>query len=428
MIIPIAVNDKIASLCGGRRCIVCDNSDYIVSFEFDSTWDKYETKTARFVYGGGHTDVVFNGNRCEVPVISNPGTVTIGVFSGNLSTSTGVKLTAIRSIRSSGGAPIPPTSAIYDQIMDKIAELGNIDPEKIAKAVQDYLAEHPLTAEDVGAVSEDELANAISTALAQAKESGEFDGAKGDPGADGADGITPHIGDNGNWYLGTTDTGKPSRGGKGAGMDVTGATVGQIVKISAVDDAGVPTAWLPVDMPSGGGRSEEWELVFKETIAADAQQYFRNVDSNGEPFELDEAFLIIQTMPFSEKTTLGGRAVGMRPTTRWGTDEITRISDGLEGGEQSTGICVYDTVHVKVVNNYQICLSVSRSHNSTNSFFSMLPNTTVGAHLGVQFKRDPQQLGQFGNPQGKITCVKIAGYTNPLMSAGSVVSLYKRKE
>lgn len=32
---------------------------------------------------------------------------------------------------------------------------------------------------------------------------------------EGADGITPHIGDNGNWFLGTTDTGKPSRGEKG---------------------------------------------------------------------------------------------------------------------------------------------------------------------------------------------------------------------
>ena len=31
----------------------------------------------------------------------------------------------------------------------------------------------------------------------------------------GADGITPHIGENGNWYLGDTDTGKPSRGEKG---------------------------------------------------------------------------------------------------------------------------------------------------------------------------------------------------------------------
>ena len=40
-------------------------------------------------------------------------------------------------------------------------------------------------------------------------------GDKGADGATGAAGITPHIGDNGNWYLGTTDTGKPSRGETG---------------------------------------------------------------------------------------------------------------------------------------------------------------------------------------------------------------------
>lgn len=36
-----------------------------------------------------------------------------------------------------------------------------------------------------------------------------------DVGLKGADGITPTIGTNGNWYLDTTDTGKPSRGEKG---------------------------------------------------------------------------------------------------------------------------------------------------------------------------------------------------------------------
>ena len=40
-------------------------------------------------------------------------------------------------------------------------------------------------------------------------------GADGKPGAAGADGITPHIGDNGNWHIGSTDTGKPSRGAVG---------------------------------------------------------------------------------------------------------------------------------------------------------------------------------------------------------------------
>lgn len=78
----------------------------------------------------------------------------------------------------------------------------------------------------------------------------------------GADGITPTIGSNGNWYIGVEDTGRPSRGatgapGKdGAGMDITGATVGQIAKIAAVDASGVPIAWSPADMPSGGGSAD----------------------------------------------------------------------------------------------------------------------------------------------------------------------------
>ena len=41
------------------------------------------------------------------------------------------------------------------------------------------------------------------------------DGKDGADGTDGTDGITPTIGANGNWYLGNTDTGKPSRGAAG---------------------------------------------------------------------------------------------------------------------------------------------------------------------------------------------------------------------
>lgn len=50
-----------------------------------------------------------------------------------------------------------------------------------------------------------------------------IEGTKGEPGADG---ITPTIGSNGNWFLGATDTGKPSRGATGApGKDGSDATV-----------------------------------------------------------------------------------------------------------------------------------------------------------------------------------------------------------
>lgn len=60
----------------------------------------------------------------------------------------------------------------------------------------------------------EEVAAAVDTPLVV------IEGPKGDPGKDG---ITPHIGDNGNWYLGNTDTGKPSRGATGAKGDA-GAT------------------------------------------------------------------------------------------------------------------------------------------------------------------------------------------------------------
>lgn len=39
--------------------------------------------------------------------------------------------------------------------------------------------------------------------------------ANGTGGGTGTGGITPHIGKNGNWYIGNTDTGMPSRGEKG---------------------------------------------------------------------------------------------------------------------------------------------------------------------------------------------------------------------
>lgn len=147
------------------------------------------------------------------------------------------------------------------------------------------------------------------------------DGADGKPGAAGADGITPHIGDNGNWYLGTTDTGKPSRGatgakgdtgatgpagapGKdGAGMDITGATVGQIAKITAVDASGVPTAWEPVDMGSG----EKWEKIVEIVIPEGADESTAltiNQDSDGNQFSLVKARLCAKFPKYTGATTI----------------------------------------------------------------------------------------------------------------------------
>lgn len=57
-------------------------------------------------------------------------------------------------------------------------------------------------------------------------------GPKGDKGDPGENGITPTIGSNGNWYLGDTNTGKPSRGETGPKGDT--GTAATITKVSAV--------------------------------------------------------------------------------------------------------------------------------------------------------------------------------------------------
>lgn len=47
------------------------------------------------------------------------------------------------------------------------------------------------------------------------------DGLNGKDGVNGQDGLTPTIGDNGNWFIGDTDTGKPSRGEVGPSPDLS---------------------------------------------------------------------------------------------------------------------------------------------------------------------------------------------------------------
>lgn len=53
--------------------------------------------------------------------------------------------------------------------------------------------------------------------------------------------------------------------GESLPLGMISAAVGQIAKISAVDANGVPTAWEPVDMPSGGGE-KAWTKIIDATI------------------------------------------------------------------------------------------------------------------------------------------------------------------
>lgn len=311
-VINISVENKIAEADG--TLYVCDNSDFVAKFAFDAEWEAYESKTARFVYNNSYVDVVFTGNECPVPTISGTYFFNIGVYAGNLHTTTPARVPCKKSILCGSESESSASQEVRNEFLD-VLDKRTGDLSALKTTAKDNL---------VAAINEVELAGGAGSMnlrvadgyiqysrdggstwtnlIAMADLKGDTgaagtpgkDGAKGDPGAPGkdghspvvtatksgktttisvdgaaivtiedgadgapgkdgadglngkdgadgkpgaagadgakgADGITPTIGTNGNWYIGSTDTGKPSRGATGAqgtpGKDGSDATV-----------------------------------------------------------------------------------------------------------------------------------------------------------------------------------------------------------
>lgn len=117
--INISVKNKIA-VQTNRTLYVCGNSDYTALFDLDAEWNAFEIKTARFCYNSHYSDVVFTGNECEIPVIADTNEFEIGLFAGNLHTTTPAMVLCERSILSTSGTPTNPSPDVYHQLIEKI--------------------------------------------------------------------------------------------------------------------------------------------------------------------------------------------------------------------------------------------------------------------------------------------------------------------
>ena len=383
----ITVRNKIATTTDPAT-VVNGNNDYMVVFDFDSEWDSLSSKTAMFVYGREeqkYKTVTFTGNSCVMPALYNTGYVLIGVFAGNIKTTSAAYVKCIPCIRDndstpdtgSGGTidtgtndhsqlinrdiadqhPISAITGLEEALTPLVGTTQTITPSQVLAAIKagrDIALQYTnsyygtfvfsafnatdavgrlgivvsnsiipnrdgLTGTLLGGVEDDlwffnatniatkdDVGTAVNEALAQAKASGEFDG---------ADGITPTIGENGNWYLGETDTGKPSRGDKGDKGDKgdTGATgaagaAGKSAYAYAQDGGYTGTeaefatklaqekfanpnaltftgavtgsydgsAPLSVEIPEGGS-GEAWELLYETTLTEDAATFSQEI-------------------------------------------------------------------------------------------------------------------------------------------------------
>ena len=317
----------------------------VVSIEYtDPAWDGLQ-KTVVF-RSAVTKDVLAAGNEVVVPaeVVSRAGVnLYMGVYGvgadGRMVIPTiWTELGLVHGAAApSGDSSTDPSLPVWAQIQ---AMIGNLD--------------------DLDTVAKSSLVAAVNEALT--RSGGEVDPAtvqkivddylKANPPAAGKDGITPTIGSNGNWYIGDIDTGKPSRGADGAVPDIqvgtvttlpagsdatasmggtaenpllnlgipkgadgqgggsggtdislglTSATVGQTIKVKAVDTDGKPTAWEAAE--SG----EKWEKIAEIIIPDDAEESNAltiNKDLNGQPFSLLKARLCSKFPKYTGGSTI----------------------------------------------------------------------------------------------------------------------------
>ena len=354
----------------------------VVAVEYtDPAWDSLR-KTVVF-RGAATKDVLDAGNEIVIPaeVVSKAGgSLYMGVYGVNAENHVAIptiwtELGVIQGAATpSGDASTAPSLPVWAQIQAMVGDLGTLDteaksnlvaainealtkggeiaPAEVQRIVEDYLKANP---PGTGSDGKDGITPTIgkngnwylgstdtgkpSRGAGGTPGAAGASGKDGSPGADGKDGITPAIGENGNWYLGSSDTGKPSRGADGvvpdiqigtvttlpAGSDatasmggtaenpllnlgipkgadgqggssggtdislgLTSATVGQTIKVKAVDTDGKPTAWEAAE--SG----EKWEKIAEIIIpdgAEESNALTIDKDINGQPFSLLKARL-----------------------------------------------------------------------------------------------------------------------------------------
>lgn len=198
-IIEISVKNKVAASPTAQ--IVCGNSDYQIKFAFDDEWAAYGVKTARFSYGGKFVDVVFEGDICNAPVISGATVCAVGVFAGDLHTTTPALISCAKSILCNEGAPADPAPDVYAQIMELLNKIvsggGEIDPAYVGVLVEQYLAENPPAAGEDGfspTIKVDEKSGGYSVAVTDVYGRQTFFIPNGVDGSNGIDGYTPQKG------------------------------------------------------------------------------------------------------------------------------------------------------------------------------------------------------------------------------------------
>lgn len=126
--IQVSVRDKIATQTDGT-VIINGNSDYNIEFDFDAEWADLNNKVGIFAYNDAaahkwaYQTVMFSGNVCAVPILRDIHCVYVGVTAGNVRVTTPAKVQCRLSISDYADTEEPPSADVWGQILAKLDEL-----------------------------------------------------------------------------------------------------------------------------------------------------------------------------------------------------------------------------------------------------------------------------------------------------------------
>lgn len=190
-----------------------------IKFYLDRSWDEYSLRL-QVTKDTTTYNVLLENNKAYVPADIETGEWNVSIIGekGTEKRNTTIPATfkVVDGGYVEGGSPaVPPEPDLYQQLIEKIEE-GN----DIAQSVRDDADAGLFNGKDGTGIEKIELLNKSGkTATYKITftdgSSFEYQVLDGQDGINGVNGITPTIGENGNWFIGEIDTGKPARGEKG---------------------------------------------------------------------------------------------------------------------------------------------------------------------------------------------------------------------
>lgn len=370
----------------------------VINFAFTEDW-RLLIKYAVFEGSCRRIALTNIGDSCIIPhevLAKHGGALRVGVYGrtadGSAATPTVYAQLGIiqRGADPNADPSTKPTLPVWAQLQAQIGDLSNLSTEdktNLVAAINEAAKSGGGGSgiESITYKGEDESGGNIYTVLLTDGTSYDITAPKGDKGADGAAGAdgTPGI------VISSEEPTDPNHpvwidpeGDETPDnpLDITGAMVGQIAKIAVVDASGVPTAWEPVDMPSGG--DEEWRKVIDAEVTEPTAEFI--ADGLNGATELHIAWSALQ----NASTISSGLSVKIN-NIRVGTYQTAALV-------QKNGSVIYGWTHLKFDGlHWMLCKSAGAltADNITQSTVYTIYNliANVGAANTIGFGAPAQQ-------------------------------------